>query len=166
MPTTPGAPARAASRCATAATPSLLKPKRLMMPSSGIEPEQPRPRIARLRLRRDAARLDEPEAEPQQRVDHLGMLVEAGRQADRIGEGQAKRRDAQLFVVGCRTRQRRMLERTEREPVRRLGIEPAQQRPSEMVEQPNHASSGNTWRPSAPSGSGFTQRTAESGRLA
>ena len=29
----------------------------------------------------------------------------------------------------------------------------AQERPGQMVEQPNHSSSGNTWRPSAASGS-------------
>ena len=130
-----------------------------------VEPEQPRTRIARLRLRRDAARLDKAEAQPQQRIDHFGMLVEAGRQADRIGKRQAERLDAQLFVVRRRTGQRRMLERIEGEPMRRLRIELAQQRPRQMVEQRNHASSGNTCFPSAPSGSGLTQRTAESGRV-
>ena len=100
-----------------------------------VEPEQPRTRIARLRLRRDAARLDKAEAQPQQRIDHFGMLVEAGCEPDRVGERQAERLDAQLLVVRRRTGQRRVLERIEREPMRRLGIEPAQQRPHQMVEQ-------------------------------
>ena len=52
----------------------------------GIEPEQPRPRIAGLRLRRDGADFDEAEAEPQQRVRHFGVLVEARGDADRIGK--------------------------------------------------------------------------------
>ena len=99
MPTMPSAPARAASRAATAATPSLLKPSRLITRLVGIEAEQARPRIARLRLRRHAADLDEAEAEPEQRVHHLGILVEARRESDRIGKRQAEGVHAQLLVV-------------------------------------------------------------------
>ncbi len=43
----------------------------------GIEPEHPRPRIAGLRQRRDGADFDKAEAEAQQRIGHLGVLVEA-----------------------------------------------------------------------------------------
>ena len=52
----------------------------------GLEPEQARPRIAGLRPRRHGADLDKAEAEAQQRVRHLRVLVEAGGDADRIGE--------------------------------------------------------------------------------
>ena len=48
--------------------------------------EQARPRIARLRARRDRADLDEAETECGERVDMLGVLVEACGQADRIGK--------------------------------------------------------------------------------
>ena len=48
--------------------------------------EQARPRIARLRPRRHAAQFEEAEAERGERVDVLGVLVEAGGEADRIRE--------------------------------------------------------------------------------
>ena len=52
----------------------------------GIEPEQSRPWIAGLRQRRDGADFDETEADAQQRIGDLGILVEAGGDADRIWE--------------------------------------------------------------------------------
>ena len=48
--------------------------------------EEPRRRIAGLRPRRHRADLDEAEAEAQHRVGHLGMLVEAGGEPDRVGK--------------------------------------------------------------------------------
>ncbi len=81
----------------------------------GIEAKQPRPRIARLRLRRHAAGFDEAEPEPEQRVHHFGILVEAGREPDRIGEPQAESRNGELCVVRRRARQRRALECMQRQ---------------------------------------------------
>ena len=66
-----------------------------------LEAEQPRPRIAALRLRRHRADLDKAEAEPQQRVRHLGVLVEARGHADRIGEIEAEGAHRELAVVGA-----------------------------------------------------------------
>ena len=48
--------------------------------------EQPRPRIAGLRARRDGAAFDEAEAERGEPVDVRGVLVEAGGEADAIRE--------------------------------------------------------------------------------
>ena len=47
-------------------------------------------RVAGLRPRRHRADLDEAEAEGEQRVGHLAVLVEAGGDADRIGEVEAE----------------------------------------------------------------------------
>ncbi len=75
----------------------------------GMEPEQARARIAGLRQRRHRADLDEAEAEPQQRVGHLGMLVEARRHADRIGEIEAEGTHREPRIVRRRPRKRREL---------------------------------------------------------
>ena len=48
--------------------------------------EQAGPWIARLRLGRDGADLDETEARAQHRVDDTGVLVESGGKANGIGE--------------------------------------------------------------------------------
>ena len=48
--------------------------------------EQARLRIAGLRARRDRAAFDEAEAERREAVDVRGVLVEAGGEADAIGE--------------------------------------------------------------------------------
>ena len=70
----------------------------------GGEPEQARARIARLRLRRHGADLDEAEAEPEQRIGHLGVLVEPGRHADRIGEVEPEGPHREPRVVGASSR--------------------------------------------------------------
>jgi hypothetical protein len=64
-----------------------------------LQAEQPRPRIAGLRLRRHRADLDKAEAQPQQGIGDLRALVEAGGHADRIGEIQAEGPHRQLFIV-------------------------------------------------------------------
>jgi len=61
--------------------------------------EQARLRIAGLRARGDGADFDEAETQREQCIDVLAILVQAGGQADRIGEGQPEhgarhRRDA------------------------------------------------------------------------
>ena len=157
---------RAASRAATASRAVAVEAEAVDHRLIGIQPKKTRLRIARLRLRRHAPDLDEAEAEPQQRVRHLGVLVEPGREPDRIGERQPERLHAQLFVVRRGPRQRRELQRVQRQPMRDFGIERAQQRPGKTIEQGDHrSSSGNTCNPSVPSGSGFTQRTADIGSV-
>ena len=59
---------------------------RLMMRLPLRQAEQARLRVARLRPRRDGADLEEAEAQRGQRVDVLAVLVEAGGQADGVGE--------------------------------------------------------------------------------
>ena len=54
----------------------------------GREPEQPGPVVAGLWPGGDGADLDEPEAERAEGVDPDRVLVEAGGQAERVGEGQ------------------------------------------------------------------------------
>ena len=66
----------------------------------GLQPEHARPRIAGLRQRRDGADLDEAEAQPQQRVGHFGVLVEARRDADRIGKAQPERPHREPRIIG------------------------------------------------------------------
>jgi hypothetical protein len=51
------------------------------------QPEHARTRVALLRLRHDAAELHEAEAEGQELIGHLALLVEACREADGIGKG-------------------------------------------------------------------------------
>jgi hypothetical protein len=68
--------------------------------------EQARPRIALLRPRRDGTHLDEAEAPAEQRVRHFGILVEAGGEADGIGEIPApepRREDRVLGRLTART---------------------------------------------------------------
>src|SRR6185369_15012393 len=115
----------------------------------GIEAKQARPRIAWLGPWRHATRLDETEPEPEQRIRHLGVLIKAGSKPDRIREREAERLHAQLFVVGRQWRKRRKLERMQRQRVRGLGIELAQQRADQSIEQRDQGSiSGNSCRPS------------------
>lgn len=49
-----------------------------------IEPKQPRLRVARLRQRRDGTRLDKTKTQFQHRRHHIGVLVKAGGQTDRV----------------------------------------------------------------------------------
>src|SRR5262249_34019880 len=104
------------------------------------------------------------EAEPKQRIGHLAMLVEAGRHADWIAEVETERPHRKVWVVLGGGRQRCKLERIDREPVGVLGFEQPHQRARQGIEQIDHgSSSGKTWRPPAPSGSGLIQRTLASG---
>src|SRR5262249_51008740 len=68
----------------------------------GVESEQARPRITALRARRYGPDLDEAETHTQQRVRHLGVLVETGRDADRVGKAQAEGAHRQSRVVFAR----------------------------------------------------------------
>src|SRR5262249_31397169 len=126
----------------------------------GRQAEQARPRIARLRQRRDGPDLHEAEAEPKQRGRHPAMLVETGRHSHRIAEVEAERPHCQPRIVLGGRRQRCKLERIDRKPMAVLGSEQPHQRARQGIEQIDHgSSSGKTWRPWAPSGSGLTQRT-------
>ena len=130
----------------------------------GIEPEQPRPRIAGLRQWRDGADFDEAEADTQQRIGHLGVLVEACGDADRIGEIEPEHAQRQPLVVARRRRQRREFQHFDCDTVGVFRVERAQERPGQAIEKADHGfGSGKTRRPSTSSGSGRAQRTADSG---
>ena len=102
--------------------------------------EQPRTRIARLRQRRDRADLDEAEAEMKKRVGNLGVLVEARRKADRIGEVQPEGPHCKPRIVRLARKARRELEALDGESVGVFGIKRPQQWPREAVEEANHMS--------------------------
>ena len=106
-----------------------------------LQAKQPRPRIAALRLRRHGADFDKAETEPQQRVGHLGVLVEARSHADRIGKVQAEGAHRQLVVVGARLDRRQQPQALDRHAMRVLRIEPAQQRQRKGVEGADHGMS-------------------------
>ena len=77
-----------------------------MMALIARQPENPRPRIAGLRQRRHRAGFDEAEAEPQNRIDRLAVLVEPRREAERIGEIKAERFHREPRIIRRRRRYR------------------------------------------------------------
>ena len=60
-----------------------------------FQPEQPRPVIAHLGKRGDRADLDETEAEAEHLIGHFAVLVEAGREPDRISKAEARHHSLQ-----------------------------------------------------------------------
>ncbi len=89
-----------------------------------------------LRPRRDAADLDKAEAEPQQRVRHLAILVEARRHPDRIGKIQPEGAHLQPRIVrAAPARQRRPLQRPQSQPVGILRVETMQERARQALEK-------------------------------
>src|ERR1700730_13915657 len=108
-----------------------------------LQPEQPRPRVAYLRLRRHRPDFDEAEAQPQQRVRNLRTLVEARGYADRIGKVQAKGPYRQLWIVGAGPYRWQQPQALDRQTVRVFRVEPAQQWQRQGIEGAEHgASSG------------------------
>jgi hypothetical protein len=103
-----------------------------------LQPKQPRPRIAALRLRRHRADFDEAETQPQQRVRHLRALVEARGHADRIGEVQAEGPHRQLRIIRPRLDRGQQPQAMDRHAMCIFRIEPAQQRQRKGVEGADH----------------------------
>jgi hypothetical protein len=97
-----------------------------------------------LRFRRHRADLDEAEAEPQQRIRHLGALVETRGHADRIGEVEPERAHGKLGIVSVRLARRQEAQALDREAMRILGIEPTQHRQRKSVESADHGASSGT----------------------
>ena len=127
------------------------------------EPEEPRPRIAGLRQRRHRADLDEAETEAEHRVRHRAVLVEAGGEPDRVGEGEAERLDGEPRIAGLRRgADAAEAGRFDGQMVGPFRIEQPQN-PRRAVAEGHARSAGKTWRPSGPSGRSSTLRTAESG---
>jgi hypothetical protein len=127
------------------------------------QPEEPRARVAGLREGRDRARLDEAEARPRQRMERDRVLVETRGEAHRIGQAEPRDLGAQART-GDEAGQRRHpgAQRGEREVVRALRVEPAQEREARALGEAHVISAGKRCVPSAPSGRSRTQTTSDS----
>ena len=101
--------------------------------------------IAWLRLRGDRPDLGEAEAELQQRLGHLGILVEAGGHAERIDEVEASNRLPQARIGGqLAGRHKSGLQSGNRQAMGRFGIDKEQAATGDGLEEIDHGSiSGN-----------------------
>ena len=149
------APAR---RRATASWPSLLKPRRLMIARCSAA-GRGAARIAGLRPRRHGADLDEAEAEREQRVGHLAVLVEAGGEPDRIGEIEAEKLPPEPRIAPAARGWKPARSAPMRQPMRLLRVEAEEERLEQLVAAAHGARSGRRCRPSGESGIGLTQST-------
>ena len=123
--------------------PVIVEPHAIDHGLVALQAEQPRPWIAGLRLRRHSADLDKTETQPQQRIGHLRAFVEACGHADRIGKIQTEGPHCQFCIVRPRPDRRQQPQAVDRQTVRVLRIEPAQQRQRKGIEGADHgASSG------------------------
>ena len=131
-----------------------------------IEPKEPGPRIPDLCQGSDRPDLNEAKTELEESVRHLGVLIEAGRHADRIGKIEPERSDSEPRIVGGELHEWRKFQGLNGNAVRILGVEHAQQGPRKQFQQADHgASSGKTCRRSLPRGSGFAHSTAPKGSV-
>src|SRR5271170_3181057 len=125
--------------------------------------KQPRLRIAALRERRQRADFDKAEAEPEETRDDFGVLVEAGRHADRVCESQSERRDGEARIGRRRRGKTRPREGGYGGAVRLFRRQREEERMRQRSEPAHHMSRRpKRCRPSSPSGRGLAQRTAES----
>lgn len=108
--------------------------------------EDARLRVARLRLGRDRAHLDEAEAHRAQPVDAAAVLVEAGGQADAVGElqpGDGHRVvHARLAPQALQPRVLQPRHRLQRQLVGLLRVEAEQERAGEGIGNERHGSGG------------------------
>ena len=77
----------------------------------------------------------------------LGVLVETGGKADRIRKRQPKHSRGKQWIVRMRVPQRRVFERPQGQRMGILGIEYAQERSGDVVEQANHGQLHNNFDP-------------------
>ena len=116
-------------------------------------PENPRSRISRLRTRCDSSDLGEAEAEPQQCIRHLAILVETGCNADRIGEIEPGQTHIQARIGSdWRCREKSGFQRPDGEAVRLLRIKAEQAGSSEIKQVQAPISAGNMCLPVSSSG--------------
>ena len=101
-PTTPGRPCRPREPRAHSLEPVAVEAEAVDDRFVPLQAEDARARVAGLRPRHDAAELHEAEAEREQRVGDLALLVEAGREPDRIGDAPPESRDREARVVARR----------------------------------------------------------------
>ena len=109
-----------------------VEPEPVDQRAIGIESKDPRARIAGLRKRRDRADLDKAETEPQQRIGHARVLVETGRNADRVRKVAAPEMHPQHRRINraCPSAKPRR-ERSQGQKMRRLGRQRPQKRRTE-----------------------------------
>src|SRR5690606_6020255 len=134
----------------------------------GGQPEYPRLVVARLRPGGYRSHFRKAEAQLQERIRHVSILVVSGGHAERIGKIQAGHRAGEPRIgrppAGG---QQAALQRGDRRSMRGFRIEKEEPAAGEIGKAADHAiSSGKTCTPSAPSGRGFSQRTAASGSRA
>jgi hypothetical protein len=98
------------------------------------EPEQPRPRVPRLRLRGHGPDLDEAEPEAQHLLVHLGVLVEPRGEPDGTGKVEPGDPDGELWVFLGRFPRRDRTQRPDGQPMRPLRVEREDERTDEGVE--------------------------------
>ena len=116
-----------------------------------FQPEQARLRVARLRQGRDRADLGKAEAEAEQRVGHLCILVEARRHAERIGKGQPRDMGFQRATGPRRPSGGLQPEGGERQGVGAFGIEREQQRADQRIGHgPSHRLRPPVWKSTLP----------------
>ncbi len=111
------------------------------------EAEHARARVALLRERRHGAHFGMAEAHAEQAVGHAGVLVEAGGDAERVGEFEAPQGQAEAGVVARpRARIEPRLQRRQGQGVSPLGVEGEQQRAGEVVEGRHRWSAAYSYR--------------------
>jgi hypothetical protein len=91
-----------------------------------------------LRAQRNGADFGKAEAKPEERVRHVGALVEAGRYADRIAKIQSERPHRKSRIVARLPDPRGQSQRPDGQRVGVFRLEGAQQRPGNEVEEPDH----------------------------
>ena len=114
---------------------------------------------------RQRADLDKAEAEVQHSPSNFGVLVESGREAERVREPESEGLDREAEIAGSGRAWGRDLEPGDRGAVRRL----RRQKPDEGLSnlgKPHPSRLPKSWRPSGASGSGRDQTTALIGRRA
>ena len=103
---------------------------------------QARARIARLRLRRDGADFGKPEAQPLPDRHRRGVLIQARRQPDRVGEMDSPKLLAKRLIVDGRAQRGNPGEQRHHHPMGNFGVEHEEHRTQralpEQVEQRGH----------------------------
>ena len=103
--------------------------------------KQARPGVAVLRLRRQRPDFDEAETETQYRPWNFGVLVEPGREAERVREGETERRDRKARVGRPGGRRRDELEAKDRRAMRGFRRQALDERLEELGRSPRAPSS-------------------------
>ena len=128
------------------------------------ETKDARARVAWLGKRSERPDLDKAKSQRQRRVERLGVLIEAGGEADRIGKIEPENLRRETGIVRRGRAPRQQPQRRDRQTMRVFGAQPAQQGGRGGAEISDHGERPEkSWFPSAPSGSGLTQATAENG---